>query len=250
MDRSARVLWCLSCAVAAGTLALQAGGTEADVAQGPADPDVVSREEARSPCSQLTRFQVDIFELLGTGEQVLQVNAERLLGEAEGRDGLATTPREMLEALREHGEARLLLRIDNRQDLARRSQLAQSKRLPTTQDFGMTRGGEVSRRTTYEQLGTIVGFEGQWRPGRESPVAHLKCQIEASTLSETGIGTDHDISPPAFHEMVINQMVRVESGRPVVFVNTDLPQPGVDDDRLVALVVRLVATQIHPGEAH
>lgn len=192
--------------------------------------------------AQSTRLQIDVFELMCTHDQLLEVSSDRLEGGQDGVDSL--TGAQLLEALQAFGEARVLFHADNTVELRHSSIVRRGQRVPVVQDVVVTADGTRTPSVTYQQQGMIAKVEGVWRPEPSPAIAHLSLELDLTSITDTQVQVSDDVSLPAFHSLKLAQDLWVESGRPVVILGNDFPVVDQHGGRTVVLIVRVAATRL------
>lgn len=217
----------------------QAGLQSAAIGAGPAIPAV------QRP--QLTRLQIDLFELHCSADQLLRLDLMEL-----GRNGntpMAAPPEEILTRLNLLGHARLAVRYDNFVDIASGTRLVSGVSVPTVNQVATTGTGVVVPAVNYEPLGFAISVKGSWLDETQPNLGYIDFAVENSGLSgqqmDLGlVGEGAGIKLPVYQQFKSTQTVVARQGLPVLLACNDLSKSPMEGDVVPVLIARLVATRL------
>jgi len=203
--------------------------------------------QAGADFPQLTRLQVDVFELKCTNDALAGLDLYAL-----GRGGDQAGPAasrgapvsEVLARLGQMGSARLAVRFDNFVDLLAGCRLVSGRSIPTVSNVTISAGGVIVPSVTYENVGFIAEVEGRWREGLDN-VAEISFSVESSELSKKALDLGAGINLPTFDQFQSKQRCVARTGQPVMLACNSTSVPPDDKGRITVLVVRLVATRFN-----
>ncbi len=165
---------------------------------------------------QETDMAVEVVQVVCKLKQLPEIDIKPLSAEK-----LSST--ELLKKLGEYGEARMLLRTEQRCNFTSSVKITTGRRVPTVQDISITKDGKVTPSVTYQEVGTIIEFVGGWTDEDAGERCGLNCEIEASTVGKAGIKVASGVQLPTFDQLKINTSVSLTSGQPVVMMTNDYP---------------------------
>jgi hypothetical protein len=214
-----------------------------------AEPRALAAVPVNPPVArpQLTRLQVDLFELKCSPEQLLKLDLMELGGTPGGP--MKATPEQLLQRLGELGEARLAVRYDNFVDLVGGTHLVTGKSFPTVRDMSINASGVIVPSVSYQDVGFTVDLKGAWLDGSEPNLAFVDFILESSgppadKVDIGMIGKDTRLNLPVYDEFQSRQRVVARQGLPVLLACNDLSKAPRNADKVSVLVARLVATRL------
>lgn len=231
-----RGTWVLlsSCGAVLGLLAIGLP-TQDGVAQGRPSRSGVPEAE---PAEQLTRLQLDVFELTCTYGQLARFELEEI---GAGKPSTA----EVLERLGRLGTARVMLRYDNVVHLPAENFVGTGMRVPAVEDMSVSSGGVITPSVSYEGVGFRGTISGHWFNEGDPMQAEIRFEIECSDLSEESVAIAEGVHVPVFAERLVAEGVRVlRSREPVWLACNDLELSAVPDSETKLTLVRLTATRL------
>ncbi len=184
-----------------------------------------------------TRIQIEVFELTCLPGELARLDATVV---AKGD----VSTEQAVKMLGEHGEARLLVRMDDVMDLRQSSRLNHGKRMPTVQDVAVSDKGVVSPSVTYQSVGFNADIQGQWWEDEQPTQADISVSIEFSTVIKGTVQVADKVTLPEFAQWSVKKRVTVTDGEPLVTMTNQLPDPFDSAGRIVVNVVRLTATRV------
>lgn len=196
---------------------------------------------------QLTRLQVDLFELRCTSDDLLKLDLMELGGTESGP--MKAAPEQILERLRQLGEARLAVRYDNFVDLTSGTRLSSGTSVPTVVDIATTGSGVIVPSIGYERTGFVVDLKGSWLEETETNLAFIEFDLENSALASErmevgGLAKEGRLALPAFDRFQSSQRIVARQGLPVLLACNDLSKETATGDKIPVLVARVVATRL------
>ena len=97
--------------------------------------------------------------------------------------------------------------------------------MPTVQDISINSNGKITPSVTYNEVGTTLRVQGNWEGEGPDPSAHVRCQIELSSIGKTGIKLASGVQLPEFRQFKIDQEMVLKHGTPVVLLSNSQPSP-------------------------
>lgn len=196
---------------------------------------------------QLTRLQVDLFELRCGPEELMRLDL-MALGQTDAGP-MKAAPEQILERLRQLGEARLAVRYDNFVDITSGTRLTSGTSVPTVRDIATTGTGVIVPSIGYEQAGFVVELKGSWLEETETNLAFIEFDLESSELASRrmdvgGVGKEGRLSLPMFDRFQSSQRIVARQGLPVLLACNDLSKQAPAGEKIPVLVARVVATRL------
>jgi hypothetical protein len=195
---------------------------------------------------QLTRLQVDLFELRCSRDQLMKLDLAEL---ARGQAGpMKASAQEVLDRLRQLGDASLAIKYDNFVDMTAATHLTTGKSVPWIDNVSVGASGVVVPSVKYRDLGFNVTISGVWQDGTEPNLADVEFNVGRSGLPNEKIdagyvGEQAKLTLPIYDEFQSQQHVVLRQGLPVLLACNDLSKPE-GEKGLAVLVARLVATRL------
>lgn len=186
--------------------------------------------------SQPTLLQVDAYQVETTRDQAAAVD----LGEI-GQGNPERT--EILRRLGEFGTARLVMRFESKVDLSAPVSFTNGSRVPVVQNLSISTGGNVTPSVSYHDVGTILNISGSWREDRAT-TADLKVKFELSSVGKTSVEIGSGVRLPSFNTLEINQSLKLENGRPILIMTSDVPEPGDENGKTVLTLLNVMAQRL------
>jgi hypothetical protein len=196
---------------------------------------------------QLTRLQVDLFELKCTREELLKLDLMEL---GKGKDGpMKASVQEVLERLKQIGDASLAVRYDNFVDLVAGTRMATGKSVPTITNTSLSGSGIVVPTVQYDAVGFTLELKGAWLDQSEPTMANIDLKVESSSLSPEGVpvgfvGNVANLKLPVYDQFVSDQRIVARQGLPVLLACNDMSKVPPSDGKVPMLIARLVATRL------
>jgi hypothetical protein len=225
------------CAILVGAVTI---GLHAQSRKGPSPSRGRPRPAAKAKeCrpAQPTRIQIDLFDLACPTEQLVKLDLDQI-----GADQASAS--EILDRLGKLGDVKHLIRVDNIVDLTNESSINQGVRIPVVKDMTVSGSGQVTPSVSYENVGFIAEFTGQWRDGTARSRADVTCSIEVSGIQESGVQITSGVNLPTYNQMRIRQKMNLVGSVPVLILCNDVPITKDDKWRTHVTVVRLVMTKL------
>lgn len=196
---------------------------------------------------QLTRLQVDLFELRCGPEELLNLDL-MALGQSDGGP-MKATPEQILDRLRQLGEARLAVRYDNFVDITSGTRLTSGVSVPTVRDIATTGTGVIVPSIAYERLGFAVELKGSWLEESQPNLAYIDFDLESADLGPVkmdvgGLGKDARLNLPVFQRFQSSQRLVARQGLPMLIACNDLSKQAAAGEKLPVLIGRIVATRL------
>jgi hypothetical protein len=196
---------------------------------------------------QLTRVQVDLFELKCSAEQLLKLDM-MALGNTESGP-MKASPEQLLQRLSQLGEARLAIRYDNFVDLVGGTRLNTGKSFPTVREISINASGVIVPSVAYQDVGFTVDLKGAWLDESEPNLAFVDFMVESSgppteKVDIGMIGKDTRLNLPVYDQFQSRQRVVARQGLPVLLACNDLSKVHQNGEKVSVLVARLVATRL------
>lgn len=196
---------------------------------------------------QLTRLQVDLFELRCGPEELMRLDL-MALGQTDAGP-MKAAPEQILERLRQLGEARLAVRYDNFVDITSGTRLTSGTSVPTVREIATTGTGVIVPSIGYEQAGFVVELKGSWLEETETNLAFIEFDLESSELASRrmdvgGVSKEGRLSLPMFDRFQSSQRIVARQGLPVLLACNDLSKQAPAGEKIPVLVARVVATRL------
>jgi hypothetical protein len=193
---------------------------------------------------QLTRLQVDLFELRCGPDQLMKLD---MMAVGQGEKGpMKASAEQVLQRLRQLGEAKLAIRYDSFVDLASETVLTTGKSTPQVNDVAVNDSGVIVRGIGYRELGFVVQLRGVWQDGTDPNLADVEFTLESSdTMDKTSLGMvpNANLSLPVFGQFRNRQHLVIRQGLPVLLACNNLGKLA-DPEKAPVLVARVVATRL------
>jgi len=224
MSRGKHLFACAGCALLVATTLS---------AKSPCGERSEAKAEEPRPAPELTHLQMDVFEVRGPAEMLMQIEpvvfedhteADRTILEVAG----------MLERLDEFGQARLTARVNTRANIRQQNRIQERHTIPLRSVTG-----NRSRRYTTNAEWSVM-YEGAWG-GKNGLQAEIDYRIEHKGVWPQKTGEEGD-SQPREYSWYMTQSVVQGSGVPVVLVK--YRQDAADGAEAMVTVVRLQATRL------
>jgi hypothetical protein len=215
-----------------------AAGTELLVdAPARAQERVINPVNVRDPVFQLTRLQMDVFELQCDNERLADLDLDTMAR-------TALTTRDVLGQLNQLGNARILLRYDNTVDLARGTTVRSGRSFPVVSDILVSASDVFTPSVNYQGVGFSAEIAGEWLSDVDPTEARISVRVEVSDHLDEYQNLAEGISLPEFAERLVSEHTRaIKSGQPVLMACNHL-QLEPAGGQAVTTVVRLAATRL------
>lgn len=195
-------------------------------------PAVPAGNDLPVPSRSLTRFQMEIYEVVLSTEAATALDIQRLAAESDsGKDFAA--------ALKQLGETSLLFRMDQQADFAALQKVSIELNRPFVRGTQATKSGQVNSQVEYPRTGCEAEVRCEWDAA--SPLrGHVIAAIMFSGRSDSGIGIGNDIMAPNFYKVKQDFGGPIESGRPTALLTIDASHA---DGKAVARIVRITLSR-------
>jgi hypothetical protein len=190
-------------AVCALLIGLCLVGTRVALAQRGRRPAPPPAQPEKPP--EPTRLRVDVFFVDCTPEQAAAFSLDDVRP-------AAGDPAKLLGALQDHGDARLLYRIDEELDWSRDTDVTVGTRAPIVQSVTVSKSKAVPS-VSYHELGCTLAVAGHWK---SAEAADARIELEVSDVSRSAVDAGSDITLPTFAEIKVKQSMTLRDGAPLL----------------------------------
>lgn len=184
------------------------------------------------------RFEATVYELQLPNARVADFEAPAIAARA-------ATGAELLQALAEFGETKVLYKIDQTVNLYGES-ITMGSREPMVTGSRQTGAGGAINSVTYQEVGLIVNLAANPSVS-EAPSTSFPVQVsfELSALADTGIEIAPSVRAARIRNLQLSHSETPRYGTPVVLLNASAT-PGTDQAPLTANIVRYVFHETTP----
>jgi hypothetical protein len=205
--------------------------------QPPAPPAASTPTPPPPRQAQPTLLQLDVYQVETSLDRIVSADLSKLAREK-------TTRADLLAALGELGKARMTMRFDTTVDLKAETTLSSGRRLPVVQSYNISPNGKKTPSVTYQEVGTHLQISGNWGERDKGKTADVAIKFESSGVGTSGVEIDEGKGLPSFNTLSINQRLVLESGRPMLIMNNDAPEPGDEKGHTVVTILRILAERL------
>lgn len=222
----------------AAVMLMMAGATDLLIDQPARAQDrAINPANVRDPVFQLTRIQMDVFELQCDNERLADIDLDAMAASA-------LTTRDVLEQLKQLGATRILLRYDNTVDLARGTSIRSGQSFPVVDDILVSGSDVFTPSVNYQGVGFHAEITGEWLNDVDPTEARINMRVEVSDYQGQLREVTEEITLPQFTERLVSEHTRaVKSGHPVLMACNQLQLDNAQGEA-VTTVVRLAATRL------
>ena len=193
------------------------------------------------PAEQLTRVQMDVFEVLCSHQQLAKFELDAI------SDGNPATG-DALQRLGQIGAVRLLIRYDNVVNLTDKTTVYCGRSVPTIKDITIS-DGSFTPSVSYMLQGLTVALTGAWLAPEDPTTAQISLNLNCKNPEYTKDQFTTGFNAPVFEERLASQHTRVlKSGDPVWLACNDLQLGTGQNVQTHLTVIRLKAARLM--EAH
>lgn len=205
-------------------------------ARGPAEARPKGLNPA-DPAEQLTRLQMDVFEVLCTPEQLAKFELDAV---SAGNPPTA----EVLQRLGQVGTARAVIRYDNCVNLTDKTRVGSGKQVPSVGSTTIS-DGTVTQSVAYHSLDFSATLTGNWCVPEDPMQAQVRLALDLANPDYEMDSLSNKLSAPIFGRRLSSEHSRVlKSGDPVWLACNSLPPGSSSDSKTHLIVVRLKATRL------
>jgi hypothetical protein len=189
------------------------------------------------PAEQLTRVQMDVFELACTHEQLAKFELDAV---SAGQPPAA----EVLGRLGQLGAARLLIRYDNVVNLTDKTTLSTGEELPSV-DGTTISDSTITSSIAHRSQSMFVTLTGGWLVPENPLQAVVSTSFNLRNPDCKYEQVTKDIRSPVFEQRLTSEQSRVlKSGEPVWLACNDLELRAGEDVKTHVTIVRFKATRL------
>lgn len=187
---------------------------------------------------QLTRAQIDVFELRCPSDRLAKLDLARLTKSNPSNGAV-------LERLATLGSARLLARIDNTGDLLTGCTLSRTAQIPLVQGISVTASRPAESTIQYASVGLTMNLSGSWQVEQPDQAA-IRCMLDLSTVARSSVEVSAGIEMPVFVKINIDRNLVAHNGKPVWTMSNNLPASEDSKGMTSTAIARLVFTRLAP----
>lgn len=193
------------------------------------------------PAEQLTRLQMDVFEVLCSHAQLAKFELDEI---SEGNPSTA----DALQRLGQIGASRLLVRYDNVVNLTDKTMISCGRSVPTIKDIAIS-AGSVTPSVAYSMEGLSIMLTGAWLAPEDPTQAQISVTVECSNPEYAKDQFTPGFNAPVYEKRLNSQHGRVlKSGDPVWMACNDLQFGTGPNVQTHLTVIRLKAARLMEAE--
>jgi len=231
MNRMKWIATCVCAVLAAGAVVGALGQ-----ARGGRDIPLKSVNPA-NPAEQLTRLQMDVFDVACTLEQLAGFDLD-----AASAGNPPTS--EVLARLNKVGAANVLIRYDNCVNLTDKTQVGSGKHVPSIGSTTIS-DGTVTQSVAYHGLDFNAVLTGAWLVPEDPAEAQVRLTFSLANPDFQRESVGNQLNAPILEERLTSEHSRVlKSGDPVWLACNSLPPGCAGDCKTHLIVIRLKATRL------